>query len=124
MPCWKSAPIEFCSRRIGRSRISTMRQTGLMRRRSPKRIVTKSAATMQGRCSSSINPPNKSARERDVTKSGEDTMRTHTEIDVHEELAGAAVAPLHKILGVLITLITLFDGYDTFNPAYVIHYVV
>jgi AAHS family 4-hydroxybenzoate transporter-like MFS transporter len=31
---------------------------------------------------------------------------------------------LHKILGVLITLITLFDGYDTFNPAYVIHYVM
>jgi AAHS family 4-hydroxybenzoate transporter-like MFS transporter len=47
-----------------------------------------------------------------------------SEIDVHEELAGAAVTPLHKVLGVLITLITLFDGYDTFNPAYVIHYVV
>ena len=27
-------------------------------------------------------------------------------------------------MGVLITLITLFDGYDTFNPAYVIHYVM
>jgi AAHS family 4-hydroxybenzoate transporter-like MFS transporter len=31
---------------------------------------------------------------------------------------------LHKALGVLITLITMFDGYDTFNPAYVIHYVM
>ena len=51
-------------------------------------------------------------------------MSSQSEIDVHEELAGAAVAPLHKILGVLITLITLFDGYDTFNPAYVIHYVM
>src|SRR6202047_1397445 len=51
-------------------------------------------------------------------------MSSQSEIDVHEELAGAAIAPLHKILGVLITLITLFDGYDTFNPAYVIHYVV
>ena len=51
-------------------------------------------------------------------------MSTQPEIDVHEELAGAAVSPLHKILGVLITLITLFDGYDTFNPAYVIHYVM
>ena len=51
-------------------------------------------------------------------------MSTQPEIDVHEELAGAAVTPLHKILGVLITLITLFDGYDTFNPAYVIHYVM
>jgi MFS transporter, AAHS family, 4-hydroxybenzoate transporter len=45
-------------------------------------------------------------------------------VDVHEELAGAAVTPLHKVLGVLVTLITLFDGYDTFNPAYVIHYVM
>jgi len=51
-------------------------------------------------------------------------MSTQPEIDVHEELAGAAITPLHKILGVLITLITLFDGYDTFNPAYVIHYVM
>jgi AAHS family 4-hydroxybenzoate transporter-like MFS transporter len=50
-------------------------------------------------------------------------MSSQPEIDVHEELAGAAVTPLHKLLGVLITLITLFDGYDTFNPAYVIHYV-
>jgi AAHS family 4-hydroxybenzoate transporter-like MFS transporter len=50
-------------------------------------------------------------------------MSSQPEIDVHEELAGAAVTPLHKMLGVLVTLITLFDGYDTFNPAYVIHYV-
>jgi AAHS family 4-hydroxybenzoate transporter-like MFS transporter len=47
-----------------------------------------------------------------------------TEVDIHEELAGAAITPLHKTLGVLVTLITLFDGYDTFNPAYVIHYVM
>lgn len=45
------------------------------------------------------------------------------EVDVHEELATAAVSPFHWRLGILITLITLFDGYDTFNPAYVIHYV-
>jgi AAHS family 4-hydroxybenzoate transporter-like MFS transporter len=51
-------------------------------------------------------------------------VSSQPEIDAHEELAGAAVTPLHKILGVLITLITLFDGYDTFNPAYVIHYVM
>jgi AAHS family 4-hydroxybenzoate transporter-like MFS transporter len=47
-----------------------------------------------------------------------------SEIDIHEELAGAQITPLHKTLGVLVTLITLFDGYDTFNPAYVIHYVM
>jgi MFS transporter, AAHS family, 4-hydroxybenzoate transporter len=51
-------------------------------------------------------------------------MSSQPTIDVHEELAGATITPLHKILGVLITLITLFDGYDTFNPAYVIHYVM
>jgi AAHS family 4-hydroxybenzoate transporter-like MFS transporter len=51
-------------------------------------------------------------------------MNSQSQIDVHEELAGASVTPLHKLLGVLITLITLFDGYDTFNPAYVIHYVM
>jgi MFS transporter, AAHS family, 4-hydroxybenzoate transporter len=51
-------------------------------------------------------------------------MSSQPGIDVHEELAGAAVTPLHKVLGVLVTLITLFDGYDTFNPAYVIHYVM
>ena len=50
-------------------------------------------------------------------------MGSGSEIDIHEELAGAAVTPLHKTLGVLVTLITLFDGYDTFNPAYVIQYV-
>jgi MFS family permease len=53
-----------------------------------------------------------------------DAVSSQGRIDVHEELAGAAVTPLHKVLGVLITLITLFDGYDTFNPAYVIHYVM
>ena len=51
-------------------------------------------------------------------------MSSGNEVDIHEELAGAAVTPLHKTLGVLITLITLFDGYDTFNPAYVIQYVM
>ena len=51
-------------------------------------------------------------------------MSSVNEVDIHEELAGAAVTPLHKALGVLITLITMFDGYDTFNPAYVIHYVM
>ena len=51
-------------------------------------------------------------------------MSSGNQVDIHEELAGAAVSPLHKALGVLITLITLFDGYDTFNPAYVIHYVM
>ncbi|MET4723748.1 AAHS family 4-hydroxybenzoate transporter-like MFS transporter [Bradyrhizobium japonicum] len=51
-------------------------------------------------------------------------MNISSEIDVHEELSGASIGPFHKLLGILITLITLFDGYDTFNPAYVIHYVV
>jgi AAHS family 4-hydroxybenzoate transporter-like MFS transporter len=46
------------------------------------------------------------------------------ELDVTQELADAKIGPLHVALGVVITLITAFDGYDTFNPAYVIHYVM
>ena len=37
-------------------------------------------------------------------------MSNASEIDVHEELSGAAIGPSHKLLGILITLITLFDG--------------
>jgi MFS transporter, AAHS family, 4-hydroxybenzoate transporter len=53
----------------------------------------------------------------------EDTMNSASEIDIHEELSGAAVGPFHRVLGILVALMTMFDGYDTFNPAYVIHYV-
>jgi len=44
-------------------------------------------------------------------------------IDVHDELANAKVSGFHMRLGLIMGLLTLFDGYDTFNPAYVIHYV-
>src|SRR5262249_59154899 len=44
-------------------------------------------------------------------------------IDVHEELAEAKVSGFHIRLGLIMGMLTLFDGYDTFNPAYVIHYV-
>jgi len=44
-------------------------------------------------------------------------------IDLHEELAEAKVGRFHWRLGAMMGLLTLFDGYDTFNPAYVIHYV-
>ncbi|SDE10276.1 MFS transporter, AAHS family, 4-hydroxybenzoate transporter [Variovorax sp. CF079] len=50
-------------------------------------------------------------------------MTDHVNIDVNEELAEAKVGRLHKWLGVMMATLTLFDGYDTFNPAYVIHYV-
>ena len=45
-------------------------------------------------------------------------------IDIHEELAEAKVGKFHWRLGAMMGLLTLFDGYDTFNPAYVIHYVM
>ena len=45
-------------------------------------------------------------------------------IDVSEELAEARVSPLHRQLGAIMALLTFFDGYDTFNPSYVIHYVM
>ena len=50
-------------------------------------------------------------------------MTEQTTIDVHQELAEAKVGSLHRWLGVMMAAMTLFDGYDTFNPAYVIHYV-
>ena len=46
-----------------------------------------------------------------------------TVIDVHDELATAKVGPLHWLLAAMMGALTFFDGYDTFNPAYVIHYV-
>src|SRR5947207_12722504 len=52
----------------------------------------------------------------------EDRM-TSQAIDVHKELANAKAGAFHWRLGAIMGLLTLFDGYDTFNPAYVIHYV-
>ena len=45
-------------------------------------------------------------------------------IDVHDELAEAKVGSFHWLLAGMMGALTLFDGYDTFNPAYVIHYVM
>jgi AAHS family 4-hydroxybenzoate transporter-like MFS transporter len=46
-----------------------------------------------------------------------------TVIDVHDELATAKIGRLHWMLAGMMGALTFFDGYDTFNPAYVIHYV-
>jgi MFS family permease len=51
-------------------------------------------------------------------------MSSSTVIDVNKELAEARVSPLHRQLGAIMALLTFFDGYDTFNPAYVIHFVM
>ncbi len=45
-------------------------------------------------------------------------------IDITEELAGARLGSFHWRLCALIGAIAFFDGYDVFNPAYVIHYVM
>jgi len=45
-------------------------------------------------------------------------------IDVHEELANARITRFHWGLAATMGALTLFDGYDTFSPAYVIHYVM
>ncbi len=45
-------------------------------------------------------------------------------IDVREEIATAPLGRYHGLIGVLIGLAVFFDGYDTFNAAYVIHYVM
>src|SRR5487761_1030231 len=44
-------------------------------------------------------------------------------IDVREEIANAPIGGYHRFLALLIGMVVFFDGYDTFNPAYVIHYV-
>jgi len=46
------------------------------------------------------------------------------QINVHDELAEAKVGAFYWLLSGMMGALTLFDGYDTFNPAYVIHYVV
>jgi benzoate transport len=46
------------------------------------------------------------------------------ELDAREELRSATMSPFHWSLIVSIMAATIFDGYDTLNPSYVIHYVV
>jgi AAHS family 4-hydroxybenzoate transporter-like MFS transporter len=45
-------------------------------------------------------------------------------IDVREEIANAPIGRYHWLVAGLIWMVVFFDGYDTFNPAYVIHYVM
>lgn len=45
-------------------------------------------------------------------------------IDVRKEIAAAPLGGFHYLIGSLIALIVFFEGYDTFNAAYVIHYVM
>jgi MFS family permease len=45
-------------------------------------------------------------------------------IDVREEIANAPIGRYHWLIAGLIWMVVFFDGYDTFNPAYVIHYVM
>ena len=44
-------------------------------------------------------------------------------IDVSLEIESAPLRPFHIKLGLLISLILLFDGYDLYNAAYIVHYV-
>lgn len=46
------------------------------------------------------------------------------QIDVRTELRHAPLRPFHWLLVLLVTLATTFDGYDTFIPSYMIHFVV
>jgi len=45
-------------------------------------------------------------------------------IDVRQEIADAPIGKYHALIAFLIGMVVFFDGYDTFNPAYVIHYVM
>lgn len=45
-------------------------------------------------------------------------------IDVDVAVGTARIGPYHVWLAVLVGLVVFFEGYDTFNAAYVIHYVM
>lgn len=47
-----------------------------------------------------------------------------TSPDVRAELAQARLRPFHWRVVALVALATMFDGYDTFIPSYMIHFVV
>src|SRR6266581_2987530 len=51
-------------------------------------------------------------------------MTPVTTIDVRAEIAGAPLGRYHLVIALLVGLVFFFDGYDTFNAAYVIHYVM
>lgn len=45
-------------------------------------------------------------------------------IDIREEIDNSRLAPLHFTILILVGLAVFFDGYDTFNASYVVHYVM
>lgn len=55
---------------------------------------------------------------------GRDEAPATTVIDVRDEIAGANLGGYHVLLTALVGLIVFFEGYDTFNAAYVLHYVI
>ena len=50
-------------------------------------------------------------------------MSAANPIDVHAELAGAPLTSFHRRLAVILAGLIIFDGYDTVNPSYVVHYL-
>jgi AAHS family 4-hydroxybenzoate transporter-like MFS transporter len=45
-------------------------------------------------------------------------------IDIRDEIDNAPIGAYHRLLLLLVGLAVFFDGYDTFNASYVIHYVM
>ena len=45
-------------------------------------------------------------------------------IDIREEIDDTPIGAYHRLLLLLVGLAVFFDGYDTFNASYVIHYVM
>lgn len=44
-------------------------------------------------------------------------------IGIREDIDNARIGAYHRLLLFLVGLAVFFDGYDTFNASYVIHYV-
>lgn len=49
---------------------------------------------------------------------------TAEKIYIQDEINNAKFNKFHVLIAIIVSSMTLFDGYDTFNPAYVIHYVM
>jgi len=113
----ESAPIESCSRLIGPFEISTIASDWSIRA-DPNRIVTRSAATMQGRGFKLVSTRQYARHRAGVTNQGRDPLVHKTprkpkkKFDVHESCRCGRPSPLcNKILGVLSNCSSpLFDG--------------
>ena len=59
-----------------------------------------------------------------MNRGGEERNPDTPFIDVHGELAHGQLSPFHVRLAILLGGLIVFDGYDTVNPSYVVHFLL